>query len=717
MIGKTILHYRILEKLGEGGMGVVYLAEDSKLKRQVAIKFLPHFIAANKEERQRFEIEAQAAASLNHPNISTIYAIEESDDEIFIVMEYIDGVELKDKINPPSSPLSKRGDTGGLPINEAINIAIQIAEGLEAAHKKGIIHRDIKSGNVMITKDGKVKIMDFGLAKIGGGIQITKIGSTIGTVAYMSPEQTRGDEIDNRSDIWSLGVILYEMLTGKLPYRGDFEQAVIYSILNEEPVSVSSIRKDIPLKLEQVIQKILNKNPILRYQSAEEFLKELKELQNKTGHAKSETDKTIAVLPFENISPDKETDYFADGLTEELIINLSRIKEVSIVARTNSMRFKGTNKDVNTIGRELGVRYIMTGSVRKFMDDLRISVQMIEVNKGIQLWGETYKGKLADIFDIQEKVSKEIADAMMLKLSPVEKVELTKKPTLNAEAFDCYLRGRNFLLNRTKNNLDFAILLFEKAVELDSRFAAAYAGLGEAYGAMYRDFDRQEVWLDKALDVSLKALMYDSSLSEAYASLGLAYFGKSELDQALAATKKAIELDPNNSNAYWILSRIYHSTDHDKEAIEALEKVVSINPNFFTAYDDLEMYLERIGDLEKYKNVLQTVISIVPKYLIQHPEDTYRRMAYAVTLAKVGKTKEAKMEGDKALELSPDDPIMMYYGACLYARLGEKKEAIRLIGDSIKSGYENFEWIKRDPDFENIRNEPEFVELINTNKI
>ncbi|MGE5861462.1 MAG: protein kinase domain-containing protein [Ignavibacteria bacterium] len=712
MIGKTILHYRILEKLGEGGMGVVYLAEDSKLKRQVAIKFLPHYIAANKEERQRFEIEAQAAASLNHPNISTIHAIEESDDEIFIVMEYIDGVELKEKINPPSSPLSERGDIVGLPTDEAVNIAIQIAEGLATAHKKGIIHRDIKSGNVMITKDGKVKIMDFGLAKIGGGIQITKIGSTIGTIAYMSPEQARGDEIDNRSDIWSLGVILYEMLSGKLPYRGDFEQAVIYSILNEEPDSISSIRKDIPLKLELVIQKILNKNPVLRYQSAEEFLKELKELQNKTVQAKSETDKTIAVLPFENISPDKETDYFADGLTEELIINLSRIKEVSVVGRTNSMRFKGTNKDVNTIGRELGVRYIMTGSVRKFMDDLRISVQMIEVNKGIQLWGETYKGKLADIFDIQEKVSKEIADAMMLKLSPVEKVELTKKPTLNAEAFDCYLRGRNFLLNRTKNNLDFAILLFEKAVELDSRFAAAYAGLGEAYGAMYRDFDRQEVWLDKALEVSLKALMYDSSLSEAYASLGLAYFGKSELDQALAATKKAIELDPNNSNAYWILSRIYHSTDHDKQAIEALEKVVSINPSFFTAYDDLEMYLERIGDLEKYKNVLQTVISIVPKYLIQHPEDTYRRMAYAVTLAKVGKTKEAKMEGDKALELSPDDPIMMYYGACLYARLGEKKEAIRLIGDSIKSGYENFEWIKRDPDFENIRNEPEFVELI-----
>ncbi len=693
-------------------MGVVYKAEDTKLKREVAIKFLPHYISSNEEEKKRFEIEAQAAASLNHPNISTIYAIEESDDEIFIVMEYIDGVELKDKINPPSSLLSKRGDTGGLPINEAINIAFQITEGLEAAHKKGIIHRDIKSGNVMITKDGKVKIMDFGLAKIGGGIQITKIGSTIGTVAYMSPEQARGDEIDNRSDIWSLGVILYEMLTGKVPYRGDFEQAVIYSILNEEPDSVSSIRKDIPLKLELVIQKILNKNPILRYQSAEEFLKELKELQNKTGQAKSEADKTIAVLPFENISPDKETDYFADGLTEELIINLSRIKEVSIVARTNSMRFKGTNKDVNTIGRELGVRYIMTGSVRKFMDDLRISVQMIEVNKGIQLWGETYKGKLADIFDIQEKVSKEIADAMMLKLSPVEKVELTKKPTLNAEAFDCYLRGRNFLLNRTKNNLDFAILLFEKAVELDSRFAAAYAGLGEAYATIYRDFDRKENWLDKALEVSLKALMYDASLSEAYATIGLSYFGKGAIEEGMKAARKAIELDPNNYNAFWIYARILHTIDRNKEAIEALEKAVELNPQFYEAYDDLRMYYEGLGDNEKHMNVIKKLLEIYPQLLRKHPEDAYRHMAYAVTLAVAKRNEEAKIEGNKALDLSSDDPIMMYYGACLYARLGEKKEAIRLIGDSIKSGYENFEWIKRDPDFENIRNEPEFVELI-----
>jgi tetratricopeptide (TPR) repeat protein len=354
----------------------------------------------------------------------------------------------------------------------------------------------------------------------------------------------------------------------------------------------------------------------------------------------------------------------------------------------------------------------MEGSVRKFKDDLRISVQFIDVSKGTQLWGETYKGKLADVFDIQEKVSKEIVEALMLKLSPVEKVELSKRPTLNAEAFDCYLRGRNFLSNRTKSNLDFAILLFQKAVELDSRFAAAYAGLGEAFGTMYRDFDRQESWLDKALDVSLKALMYDPSLSEAYASLGLAYFGKNSLDEALTASKKAVDLDPNNINAYWILSRIYHSTDRDEEAVEALEKIVAINSNFFQAYDDLEMYYERLNNKEKYEHTLQTVCRVVPEYLRQHPEDAYRRMAYAVTLAKIEKKDEAKLEGDKALDLNPNDPIMMYYGACLYSLLNEKDIAVDLLSKAIENGYQNFEWIKRDPDFNKIRKEPGFLKLI-----
>ena len=701
LIGQTILHYKIIDKLGEGGMGVVYKAEDSKLKREVAIKFLPNVISKSKEEKTRFENEAQAAASLNHPNIATIHAIEEKDNQIFIVMEFINGPELKDKI-----------EENRITLEESLNIIEQIANGLSAAHHKGIIHRDIKSGNIMLTHSGQVKIMDFGLAKVKGSSQITKVGTTIGTAAYMSPEQAQGTKVDNRADIWALGVIFYELLTGQQPFKGEFEQAVIYSILNIEPDPVSTIKPDIPLKLEQIVKKLLSKDVDLRYQDVTSFLNDLRDFKNKKTDSKTDVEKTIAVLPFENISPDKETDYFADGLAEELIINLSRIKEVSVVARTTTMQYKGSKKDIKTIGRELGIRYIMEGSVRKFKDDLRISVQFIDVAKGTQLWGETYKGKLADIFDIQEKVSKEIVDALMLKLSPVEKVELSKRPTLNAEAFDCYLRGRNFLSNRTKSNLDFAILLFQKAVELDSRFAAAYAGLGEAYGTMYRDFDRQESWLDKALDVSLKALMYDPSLSEAYASMGLAYFGKDQLDEALTASKKAIELDPNNINAYWILSRIYHSTDRDKDAANALEKLIKVNPGFLSAYPDLQMYYERLNEKDNYDRIIKEILIVYPEYLNLHPEDAYRRMSYAVTLAISGDKEKAVNEGEKALELSPNDPVMMYYGACLYSRLMENERAVELITAAVKNGYENYEWIKRDPDFENIRKEPGYLKLI-----
>jgi serine/threonine protein kinase/tetratricopeptide (TPR) repeat protein len=701
LVGQTILHYKIIDKLGEGGMGVVYKAEDSKLKRDVAIKFLPNIISKSKEERTRFENEAQAAASLNHPNIATIHAIEEKDKQIFIVREYINGPELKSRI-----------DEGPITLEESLNIIEQIANGLAAAHHKGIIHRDIKSSNIMLSQSGQVKIMDFGLAKVRGSSQITKVGTTIGTAAYMSPEQAQGVKVDSRADIWALGVIFYELLTGRQPFKGEFEQAVIYSILNIEPDPVSTIKPDVPLKLEQITKKLLSKDVDLRYQDVASFLGDLKDYKSKKLESMPDNEKTIAVLPFENISPDKETDYFADGLAEELIINLSRIKEVSVVARTTSMQYKGTKKDVPTIGKELGVRYVMEGSVRKFKDDLRISVQFIDVSKGTQLWGETYKGKLEDVFDIQEKVSKEIVDALMLKLSPVEKVELSKRPTLNAEAFDCYLRGRNFLYNRTKSNLDFAILLFQKAVQLDSRFAAAYAGLGEAYGAMYRDFDRQESWLDKALDVSLKSLMYDPSLSEAYASMGLAYFGKNSLDEALTATKKAVDLDPNNINAYWILSRIYHTTDRDKEAAEALEKIIKLNPGFLAAYDDLRTCYERMNDKENYDRILNAVLKVYPDYLIMHPEDAYRRMSYAVALAISGNKEKSINEGEKALELSSNDPIMLYYGACLYSRLMEKDKAIVLITAAVKNGYENFEWIKRDPDFENIRKEPGFLKLI-----
>lgn len=677
-------------------MGVVYKARDTKLNREVAIKFLPRQITAKSKDRERFKIEAQAAAGLNHPNISTIHAIEEVDNEVFIVMEFIDGRELGELI-----------EAGPLPLEQALNMANQIGQGLKAAHEKGIVHRDIKSSNIMVTRGNQIKVMDFGLAKVSGGVQITKVGTTLGTAAYMSPEQAQGQEVDHRTDIWSLGVVLYELMSGQLPFKGSYEQALVYSIRNEPPDPIPNL----PIQVERTVFKALEKNPNDRYQAIDEFLRDLNE--EETQPSKSEEKiKAIAVLPFDNISPDKETDYFSDGLAEELIVNLSGLKDIRVIPRTTSMRFKSSKEPLRRIGRELGAEYIITGSVRKFQENLRISVQLIEAAPETQVWAKTYKGELADIFDIQEEVSKQIVEAMMVNLTPSEEVALTKRPTVNAEAYDCYLKAREFLFNRTKNGIDFAIQLFKRAVELDPRFAAAFAGLGEAYGAIYRDFEREEAWLDKALEAGLKALMYDPSLSEAYAALGLAYFGKNSLDEALTASQKAVELDPNNLNAYWILARIYRTTDKELEAVTALEKIIEINPDFLQAYDDLGLCYERLNEKEKYKKSMETVLTIYPRYLSQNPEDSYRRMAFAVTLAKMERQDEARVEGERALKISPGDPVMMYYGACLYARLGDKKRAVGLLSDAVKSGYGNFEWIKRDPDFDAIREEPGYVELL-----
>ncbi len=706
MIGKTISHYKIQSKIGEGGMGVVYKAEDVKLGRTVAIKFLPPHLASAAENKSRFLQEAKAAAALNHPNILGIYEIDEQDDSLFIVMELIEGETLK-------SYISNIKTGSGIPYIKAAEWMIQICQGLKAAHEKNIIHRDIKSENIMITKEGQLKVMDFGLAKLQGSSGLTKTGTSLGTLSYMSPEQAQGLPADLRSDIWSLGVVFYEMLTGETLFKAEHEAALLYLIVNEEPPSPSLLDRKIPNQIDLIVKKMLYKDPAQRYQDIDSLLNSLNELKeeiDKTSTAQKR--KAIAVLPFDNISSDKENEYFGDGLTEELIANLSRLKEMRVISRTTTMQYKETKKDIKTIGKELGARYIMEGSVRKFHDDLRITAQLIDVESDEQLWAETYKGKLADIFDIQEKVAKQIVDALMVKLTPTEKVELTKRPTLNAEAYDFNLRARNYLYRQSKNNMQFAIQFFEKAIVLDSRYAEAYAGLAEAYAIRYAYFERKDTWLDKALELSLKAIMYDSTLSEAYAALGLSYFFKGTFDESLVAVQKALSLDSNNFFAYWILGRIYFTTDKNHEAIEPFKKVVELNPDFYTAYVDLRMVYEKIGDKENLDKIVNTTIGYFQHYIEQYPDDGRARILYASMLMFDNKTDEAKKETSMALELSPNDNVMLYNAVCLYSRIDDKKLAIDTLRNIISSGFEHYDWIKRDPDLENIRKEPEYLELM-----
>ena len=703
MIDKTISHYKVIEKIGGGGMGVVYKAQDLKLDRFVALKFLPPNVGTDEEEKKRFILEARAASSIEHNNICTVYEIDETEDgQIFIALAYYDGETLKRRIQK-----------GPLKVVEALDVALPIAQGLAKAHEQGIVHRDIKPANIMITSNDVVKILDFGLAKLSGQSRITIAGTTLGTIAYMSPEQAAGDKVDHRTDIWSLGVVLYEMLTGEVPFKAEHERAIIYMILNEEVLPPSSLDRKIPHQVDSMITKLLQKNPDKRYQNMGELIKELKTIRDdvETSSVASKV-KAIAVLPFDNISPDKENDYFSDGLTEELIINLSRLKNMRIISRTTSMQFKGTKKDIKTIGREIGARYIIEGSVRKAGDNLRIAAQLIDVENDSQLWAESFKGKLADVFDIQEKVSKDIVDALMLKLSPTEKVGLTKKATLNAEAFDCYLRARDALYRLTKNNVHLAIQLFNRAIELDPRYASAHAGLGEGYATLYQYFEANDIWLDKAIESSLKALMYDSTLSEAYAALGLAYFDKKELDEAITSTLKAIELDSENFIAYWILGRIYFTTDRDDEAIQQFKKTIQLNPNFYNAYNDILMTYERRNDTKNAKKILEEILQTIPAYIKKYPDDARAHMYHAIHLAQANRVEEAKTEGKKALELNPGDSLMMYNAACLYARLGDKHLAAITLRDAVAAGQEDFEWIKRDMDLENIRNEPEYIELM-----
>jgi len=706
MIGKTISHYRILEELGRGGMGVVYKASDLKLDRMVAIKFLPPHLSTSEDTKARFMQEAKAAAALNHPNILSVYEIDEQDGGMFFVMEYVEGATLKHHMANLKSGT-------GIPVRQAIEWTSRIAEGLQAAHQKNIVHRDVKPENIMLTRDGQLKIMDFGIAKLKSSSGLTKTGVSLGTLSYMSPEQAQGMVADHRSDIWSLGVVLYEMLTADQPFKAEHEAALLYLVVNEEPPVPSLMDRKIPHQMDVVIKKMLAKDRSERYQSMEEVLKSLQEARISIEKVPLQVQtKAIAVLPFGNISPDKESDYFSDGLTEELIINLSRLKDIRVVPRTTSMAYKGSTKDARAIGKELATRYILAGSVRKFQENLRIAVELVDVDADAQLWAETYKGKLADVFDIQEQVSKQIVDALMVKLSPTEKVVLTKRPTLNAGAFDCYLRARDSLYRYTKDSVETAIQLFQKAIELDARYAGAYAGLGEAYATLYQTFERKEVWLDKALESGLKALMYDSTLSEAYAALGLAYFHKKALDEALTASQKAIELDPNNFLAYWILGRINHTSDRDKDAVGLYKKAITLNPDFYSAYGDLQVAYERMGDTDKYRETVKAALEVYPRYLSQHPDDGRAHMFYAITLAQSERIEDAKVEGAKAIQLSPGDPLMLYNAACFYSRLGEKPMALQMLHNAIAAGYEFYEWITRDPDLENIRNEPEYVELM-----
>ena len=513
MIGKTISHYRILEKLGEGGMGVVYRARDTKLDRDVALKFLPANLIASPEELARFEQEAKTVSALNHSNIAGIYDVDEVEGQRFLVLEYIPGGTLKSRLKELKS------EDKVFSISEVFDYGLQMAEALAHAHRHGIIHRDVKTENMMLTGEGRVKLADFGLAKPRGSVQLTKAGSTLGTAAYMSPEQVRGEEIDHRSDIFSLGVVLYELVTGRLPFQGEFEAALSYSILNENPPPLRSLRPDAPASLEKIIDRCLEKDRARRYQGAEEIVSDLREAQRELGpaigtyrrrirlplvlgagilaiaivalvffiffrKAPVSREKSIAVLPFVDMSPQKDQEYFCDGMTEELINRLSNIRDLRVPARTSVFTFKGKTEDIREIGGKLNVQTVLEGSVRKAGNELRITAQLINVADGYHLWSETFDRELEDVFAIQDEISSAIVNALQLKLTPQEQQRLSEHPIDNVKAYEYYLRSDREVMRFDEKSLDSALVYLRTAIDIMGDNAELFSGMANVYSSM-----------------------------------------------------------------------------------------------------------------------------------------------------------------------------------------------------------------------------------------
>jgi serine/threonine-protein kinase len=674
MIDKTISHYKIIEKLGEGGMGEVYLADDLKLDRRVAIKYLPEHLTKDKNNVERFKREAKAAAALNHPNIITIHDIIESENQICIVMEYVEGKSLRDVMNDYDLRLDK-----------IIDILRQISEGLREAHKAGIVHRDMKPENIIIGKDARIRILDFGLAKLKGVSQLTKETSTLGTIGYMSPEQLQGLEIDHRSDIWSLGVIFYEMLTGELPFQGEYESALHYTILNEQPKLLTDIKERYSFNL----GKFLEKQPNRRHQSCQEVLQELHQI-SMSGSAKGtkkhmylkfgvilmmisliasvflilnqedgdQSIKSLAVLPLENLSDDPTQEYFVDGITDVLISKLAHLRALKVISRTSVMQYKGIHKSLTNIANELDVDAIVEGTVFSDGQRIRISTQLIRASDDTHLWSDIYEYEMTDIFVLQNTVASAIAGAVKVKLTEQEKTRFATAKTVNPQTYQIYLKGRYNWNKRTQEGILKAIDFFKKAIEEDPDYAAAYAGLADCYiiePAFYMELPEKAY--SQAKDAALRALELDDKLAEAYVSLAAV---KHNYEWAWSDAEKlykhAIELNPNSATAHQWYAELLMSTGRIEEAKREIKHASEIDPLSPIIKMQLANYYYYVRDYDRAIHGFQKALELYPNFLFTH-------LYLSFTFSKVNKHKEAvrSMQKVNSLEQSPRNLAYLGY--------------------------------------------------------
>jgi serine/threonine protein kinase/Tfp pilus assembly protein PilF len=757
--GTKLGRYEIRSQLGEGGMGEVYLAQDTRLDRKVALKILPPKLAEDKDRMSRFVREAKFASALNHPNIITIHEIGEIDGLHFIATEYIEGETLKTQLKRES-----------LSLKSILEIALQVASALDAAHRAGIVHRDIKPDNIMVRYDGIVKVLDFGLVKLTAmdssevdregetKMQVkTSVGVIMGTVAYMSPEQARGQETDARTDIWSFGCVLYEMLTHQQPFQGETMTDVLANIIHREPDSILAHRRDTPAELERIIARTVRKDKVERYQSAKELFNDLQQLQTRLlveaeiirsgeGERMAQIQaspflNSIAVLPFANLSAEKDNEYFSEGLTEEIIMNLSKLQMLKVIARGSIMRYVKEGKTHKQTAGDLGVQYLLEGSVRRQGRDLRITAQLIDALRDVYVWAETYRGTMADIFDIQEKVAAEIVQALQLRLSPDERQNLKKRFTENTGAYQLYLQGRFFWNKRSEAGLKTAIRYFEQAIEKDPHYALAWAGIADSYSLLgeFGNIPRKELY-PKAEAAVNKALEIDNRLAEVHTSLAsLLMLSKWDWANSEKEFKLALELNPNYATAHhwysqWFLSMgrleeslrmisraaeldpvsqailkdkgmaLYYNRQYD-EAIEMAGRTLELDPNYAAAhrllslaYQGRGVFDEAIVENQKWgaltRNKVETTVALAQLYAVS------------------GQIEEAK----KLIEVLEQDKLVIdqvYRGlALVYAALGENDTAFKCLERSYARHEEAILSLKVDPKVDPLRKDPRFIALL-----
>ncbi|HEY0241751.1 MAG TPA: protein kinase, partial [Gemmatimonadaceae bacterium] len=701
--------YKINRELGRGGMATVFLAEDLRHGRDVAVKVL-HPDLSSALGADRFLREIRLAARLNHPHILPLFDSGEAEGFLYYVMPYIEGESLRDLMTRE----------GRIPIDQACSIARSVAGALDYANRNKIVHRDIKPENIMIN-EGEAMVMDFGIAKAltaASNETLTQIGMVVGTPAYVSPEQAAGEvEIDGRSDQYSLGCVVYEMLSGERPFSGPTAQAVLNKRFTEPVPNLRNKVRDVPEETDAAVAKAMSQDAARRFSTSGEFAKAMVPAVVITPTQTPAPEgvqavKSIAVLPFTNTSADAENEYFTDGMAEEIINALSKIKSLGVASRTSTFGFKGTTEDIREIGRKLEVSAVLEGSVRKMGNKIRLSAQLINVANGLQLWSDRYDREIEDVFAIQDEIAQNIVKALRIVLSEEEKKAIEKVSTDNVQAYDYYLRGRTFFHQHRRTSMEFARQMFTRAIEVDPNYARAYAGIADCCSILFMYFDARESNLKQADKASQKALDLDPDLAEAHSARGLSYSLSKRYDLAQEEFETAMRLDPKLYEAPYFYARAFLAQGMAYEAAPLFERAATLRPDDYQARAFLAAAYTQQGRIGEASKASRRAIAAIEKWLDTNPDDARALNLGATIWSNLGETDNAVEWAKRSLAIDPEDPQLLYNVACVYSIEGMKDEALKCLERAIDKGYGHREWIEHDSDLNSLRSDSRFKALL-----